>query len=77
MYGWHYLGWSWFPGVVMGIGILLLAAVVVAAIFIARRYPTARRNESTSDALLILRERYARGEIDEQEYQRRREQLLR
>jgi putative membrane protein len=62
----------------MGIGILLLLIIlIVAAVLIARNYPFSGRVGPTSDALRVLQERYARGEIDEQEYQRRREQLLR
>lgn len=78
MYGWYYHGWSWFPGVAMGVGMLLvLVLLIVGAVLFARRYPPAGRVGPSSDAMHILQDRYARGEIDEQEYQRRREQLLR
>lgn len=78
MYGWNYMGWNWFPGVIMGVGMLIvLVGLIVAVILIARRYPPSGRTAPISDALRILQDRYARGEIDEQEYQRRREQLLR
>ena len=65
-------GWWW----VMGIGflILLAALVGVVALLLSRHSPptsaTADRGPEE-----ILAQRYARGEIDDEEYRRRREAL--
>ena len=80
-YGFHGPGYvGWFPGMaVMG---LVWVAVLVAVIFIvvrafARRpqYAGGTRNHTPTEgredsALDILRERYAKGEINQEEYQR-------
>ena len=63
-------GWWW----VMGVGwLVFLAAVVVLAVVLTRQYrgpaPSRRRAHD------LLDERFARGEIDEEEYHRRRDAL--
>ncbi len=68
--------WSWFVWIVLFL--VVLAAVVIASIFVARsRWK--RGDGSTSSrpnaALDILKERYARGEIDRDEYEERRRTL--
>lgn len=66
--------WGWFP---MLLGMLVfwgLAAVLV--VWTVRTITGANdRARGRSRALEILDERYARGEIDDDEYQRRRDQL--
>lgn len=64
-------GWGWMS-VMMIIGVLLIATVVVVVI-----RSTASNNKETGsdDALDILDRRLARGEINEDEYRRRREAL--
>ena len=61
------LGWLW-PLLIV-LGLLVLAVGVIAL---------SRRREATSSgstARELLGQRYARGEIDDAEYQRRRDQL--
>lgn len=59
--GWM-MAWGWIVGVLM---IGLLVALVVYAL-------SGRRSVSPStDAMSVLRERYARGEIDQTEYDQR------
>lgn len=62
------LGWLWPTLIVIG---LVLAAVGATALM-RRRRPSAARGPTARE---VLDARYARGEIDDAEYQRRREQL--
>ncbi|GGR98917.1 hypothetical protein GCM10010169_49400 [Micromonospora fulviviridis] len=69
----HDNGWIWPMGAMM-IGWLILAVIIVAAVWLAvgnGRRP-ADRNDS---ARRILAERYARGELDVEEYHRRLDAL--
>ena len=50
---------------------LVIAAIVAGVWWLVRNVGPARRN----DALAILRERYARGEISREEYELRRRDL--
>ena len=63
-------GWWW----VMGIGwLVFLALIVVLAVVLARTYrPGGSTRRAAHDT---LDERFARGEIDEDEYRRRRDAL--
>jgi len=73
-----YGGNYWWMGLIgMAIQILFWVGIIVLGVYLFRRLsprvsggPIGR-----SDALDILRERFARGEIDAEEYQRRREIL--
>jgi putative membrane protein len=64
----------WLVGVLI---IVLFWALVIAAIVLAIRWLIradrrgSHEGPATPDALEILRQRYARGEIDEAEYERR------
>jgi putative membrane protein len=76
--GWHGPGTWWTPFM----GILMLAAgvaVIVAGILVLRHFwhPGERggRDAAAGQARAILDERYARGEIDREEYLRRRRDL--
>ena len=73
-------GWNWFGAIVM----LVFMALVIAGIIIAILYAVRAIGRDTQrwperpgedQALATLRERYARGDIDENEYQRRRQLL--
>ncbi len=80
---WGY-GWG-FPGfLMMGIGSLLWIALLGLAIWalarlLSNRAPVGNPPQSVSgpSAMEILRQRYARGEIDEATFARMREQLER
>lgn len=65
-WGWG-LGWLW-----MGLGLLALVLIPVATLFLVRD----RTADPDGDgAMARLRERYAAGEIDEEEFERRRSVL--
>jgi putative membrane protein len=79
--GWMGVGWTGWAGILaMIVFALLLAAVVFALVRLvfvplveaADRYDEER---ATDPALATLRERFARGEIDEEEYERWRRTL--
>jgi putative membrane protein len=73
---WHYpgtMGWAGGIGMLV-LMVLVLAAVVSLAVVLARRGP--QQPPSPADtARRILDERFARGEIDQDEYHRRRDAL--
>ena len=85
MHGW--LGFGWAGMIFGGLMMLLFWGVVIALAVLAFRalmrsnrgqspnvpYGTARGEDS---ALAILKERYARGEIDKEQYDRMRTDLL-
>lgn len=76
MWGDHMWGVSGASGWMLLIGIgmqLLFLAVIVAAIYLGYRATT--QEESTDPALEELRAAYARGDLSDDEYERRRERL--
>ncbi len=68
MWGWH-SGWAWFW---MGLTMIIFWALVAWVIVTLVRQGDSGGRES-SDAQGLLDERFARGEIDEDEYRRRRD----
>lgn len=73
-----YYGGYWWMGLIgMLIQLIFWVAIIGAGIYLYRRYahriPTG--GFERRDALDVLRERYARGEIDTEEYQRRKKDL--
>jgi putative membrane protein len=76
MWGYGYGGGSWVGWLVMGIMMLVFWGLVVAGvIFLVRYLGHGRDQRGGGDALRILDERFARGEIDADEYSRRRQLL--
>jgi putative membrane protein len=76
MYGWD--GWGWGGWVVMTVVMVLFWALVITAVVLAVRYlagsPTAasrRRGAGPPRGEDLLADRFARGEIDDEEYRRR------
>ena len=72
--GWHWLGWLG-----MAFFWLVLVLLVLAAVKYLKgdRRSNALEGERKPDALAILEERYARGEIDREEYVQKRDDLKR
>ncbi|MER6691532.1 SHOCT domain-containing protein [Streptomyces minutiscleroticus] len=71
-YGHDVSGWGWFA---MAAGQLLIwGLIITAAVLLIRalnRFQARPRLPATPSAEVILRERLARGEIDEDDYRRR------
>jgi len=67
-------GWMWLTGLVW---LLVLAGIVGLVVWLVLRasQPAANSGTGTDSARRILAERFARGEIDADEYARRRELL--
>ena len=80
---WGYgAGWGWGAWLAMGVSMVVLWGLVVAGGIVLVRSLAGGRNQhpsATRDALgeaeRILADRFARGEIDEDEYRRRTEVL--
>jgi putative membrane protein len=79
-YGPHMMWWGGGYGMIFGplIMILVLALVIAAIVVLIRwaggQWPGGAHDQGRSP-LDILKERYARGEIDREEYTRRRAEL--
>jgi putative membrane protein len=71
MGGWA-MGWMWVWPVLIVAGLLVIGYVAVR---LAQGMPPSSRRSGPSPARRILDERYARGEIDDEEYRRRRDAL--
>lgn len=71
-------GHWWIGLIAMGIKLLIAIAVIVLAVYLIRRLAARGVHASTTyaRALDILNERYARGEIDTEDYQTRKKDLL-
>lgn len=76
-WGMHPMWWAWGAGgVVMMLMMLVLWGLIIAGIVLAIRWLVRQGNGSRPDpAVEILRQRYARGEIDRQEFEARKRDL--
>ena len=68
------IGWVWVWPVLVIAGLLVIAYATVRLVQSRGRYPRTLSGPGSA-ARRILDERYARGEIDEQEYRHRRSVL--
>lgn len=70
-------GWDWGAWVAMALMMVVMLAVVLLAVWIiARPFSQWAESKRAPDAALEdLRRRYARGEIDAEEYEDRRRRL--
>lgn len=65
--GWWHIGWMW----------LFWIAVIVAVVFLVRTVAAPARRPTAASPEEILKQRYAQGEIDQEEYERRLSDLRR
>ncbi len=80
---WEYgPGWSWGPWLAMGFGMLVFwgliifsGVVLVRSLALSRGHRRSATPVDATEAEQILAARFARGEINEDEFQRRRESL--
>lgn len=68
-HGWWHLGWMWI------FWIILLVLALLVFFGLARSWRSQRAPQEKAER--ILRERYARGEIDQSEYERKLRALRR
>jgi putative membrane protein len=68
---------AWGGGVMMLFWLLIVLVIVIAVVLLLRRNGLAGRTSATDRAEADLRERYARGEIDEEAFRRMRDELRR
>lgn len=75
--GMHPMSWMWGAwGLGMMVTMLVFWGVVIAGIILAIRWFAGQSHRGAPDrALDILRERYARGEIDREEFEAKRRDL--
>ena len=80
MYEWHremHPIWWWGWGLGMMAMMLLFWALVIIGLITGIRWLLGKgRDERSDSALQILRERYARGEINKEEFEARKKDLL-
>ena len=83
---WWHSGWGWGGWLVGGLMMLLFWGLLIAVVVVLVRAagsagrpggPSTRDSQPEADALRILDERFARGELTEDEYLHRRELLAR
>jgi len=66
-------GWMWFGGILM---IIFWVAVILLVVWLVRRMSGPGMGMShTSDALSIAKERYAKGEISHEEFEKIKKNL--
>ncbi len=67
-FGWGFAGFGWLL-------MFLVIGLIVWAIIQATSGSSSKKDDARSSAQRILAERYARGEIDDEEYRRRSDEL--
>ncbi|WP_262174586.1 SHOCT domain-containing protein [Haloarcula laminariae] len=70
-------GWGLFGGAMGLWGLLWMAMLVALPLYIVWKLWARRDDERGEHSMEVLRERYARGELSDEEFERRREKLER
>ncbi len=74
MYNYDY-GWGWGMGIGMLLFWTLLIAAIVALLRVSSRHDAGPRRDREKTALDLLKERYARGEIEREEFLQKKRDL--
>jgi putative membrane protein len=71
------MGWAggWGGGSMLGFGLIGLVLIIAAVLLVARAW-SGGAGTGEDRALAILKERYARGEIDKAEFEARKRDLI-
>jgi putative membrane protein len=74
--GMHPMSWMWgFGGAVMMLTMLVVWGLVIAGLVLGIRWLVGQGRAREDAALAILRQRYARGEIDREEFEAKKRDL--
>ena len=77
--GWDGFGHMWGGGYGMFGGLMMMVVfwglIIGLIVLVVRRFSSRSDTTSQPNALDVLQERYARGEIDDEEYERRKAKL--
>lgn len=72
---WNWDGWGWWP---MWLGMIVFwGGLIWFAVWLVRRSDPNRSSPPQHDPRRILEDRFARGEIDQEEFERRSKVLTR
>lgn len=74
-YGFGHMMWGGDHGMWGLIGMIVFWGLIIAVAVFAFRALTGLRGSGERDAMDVLKERYARGEIDDEEFRRRKQEL--
>ena len=75
-YPWHMMGWGWGFGWIFPL--LMVLGIVFCVVMMSRMFGHAHgRRNSSSSALDVLDERFAKGEISKEEFEEKRAVLAR
>jgi len=76
MHGWEFMQWGWFGFILQ---IIFWVAIILLIIWIAKKITESQPGDKSSSqgdsALDILNKRYAKGEIDKEEYEEKKKDL--
>ena len=75
-YGFNHMGWGW-PGFFLGPFFMIIFWIIIAIIVILlfRNYGERSNAKTESSAMDILKERYAKGEINKKEYEEKKRDI--